>query len=215
MKNTENAYIEPEIYNKKMVDVYFGHYANQSDEWSSDESLSDCTQTAKGFYFELHLSHPNCVLDIGCGNMRHSIQFCESDYVGIDLVEPKIRFGIGQNSCKFILGNILQSMDAELSKKFDLVIDNGCFHHQHEELFGDYVEKVDSLMAPGALFSLVVWSALPKQGGVDKFGRKHHHFSKNQIVEIFSNSSLNLLNFMDAKAKNGNMQGHYIFSKNA
>jgi EEF1A lysine methyltransferase 2 len=79
---------------------------------------------------------------------------------------------------KFVCGDVL---DEGLSGKFDLIIDNGCFHHQHPEHHQEYLALATSLLADGGTFVLTTFKNDSIEQRVDANGRIHRYFSDSEL----------------------------------
>jgi SAM-dependent methyltransferase len=111
------------------------------------------------------------ILDIGCGEGRHTLLFAEAGYAatGVDLQPLAIRRAKDFSKLKrvkggfqFVLGDVF-SLPFRLNH-FDVLIDYGCLHHVMKKDFSRYLKSTLPLLRPGGYFLLSCFS--------DKF--KHH-----------------------------------------
>lgn len=125
---------------------------------------------------------PCATIDLGCGTGNEAIFLANRGFTvtGVDISEEAIRearrraeeAGIERN---FIASNVLEM---PLMGKFDFAIDRACFHFLDPEDHPKYLEKLNSILNPGAIFFLVISSDYETAKGP-------HQFSKQDIREIF------------------------------
>jgi hypothetical protein len=95
--------------------------------------------------------------------------------------------------------------------KYDLILDNGCFHHQSSLYFSSYLNKVRELMNDKhSIYSLVVWNEQFCTNNIDHEGRYHHFFLVQEILALLSESFLKVIDIKNIKAKNDIMQLHIM-----
>ncbi|MGP3739708.1 class I SAM-dependent methyltransferase [Bacillus sp. 4A_MP2] len=105
------------------------------------------------------------------------------------------------------------SMDQGRELTFDLILDHGCFHHQHPDDHERYLKQISSLLHEGGVFSLVVWGEEWKTGLIGEDGRFHFSFSDTQLGEKICTSGLELVSITPLQAKAGISQHHVIAVK--
>jgi SAM-dependent methyltransferase len=111
------------------------------------------------------------ILDIGCGEGRHTLLFADAGYtaIGMDFQPLAIRRARllarqkrVRKSFGFILGDVF-ALPFQ-SGCFDVIIDYGCLHHVMKKDFPRYLNNILPLLRPEGYFLLSCFS--------DKF--KHH-----------------------------------------
>lgn len=133
------------------------------------------------------------VLDIGCGEGRHTILFAQSGYttVGIDLqplaIQRALQFTRARKIRKdpgFLVGSVFSLPFRE--NAFDVLIDYGCLHHIRKPDFPRYLNSTVPLLKPAGYFLLSCFSTrfkhepgerrtrdwLVHRGHYDRFFRK-------------------------------------------
>ncbi|OGW03298.1 MAG: hypothetical protein A2Z59_07430 [Nitrospinae bacterium RIFCSPLOWO2_02_39_17] len=157
------------------------------------------TRTVVRFLKEIKIEKPEGeVLDIGCGEGRHTIFFAENGYdaYGFDMellaIKSAKRFakikGIKKNIHLFI-GNILSLPFSH--NIFDIAIDYGCLHHIKKSDLKIYIENVSMVLKEGSFFVLSVFST--------KFKHYDHFFTKKDIRQLFK-KAFNVLKVEEEKS---------------
>ena len=73
---------------------------------------------------------------------------------------------------------------------YDLILDNGCFHHQHPHQYTKYLNKVRSLMHGRSGFVLSTYRNHQISEQVDSNGRLFKYFSDAALHEELSHGGL-------------------------
>ncbi len=138
------------------------------------------------------------VLDIGCGEGRHTDFFAAAGYeaIGLDyqpgaLARAKPLLQKGPSKLHFVLGDVFHLPFTENS--FDVLIDYGCLHHVRKRDTDAYLKSVVPLLKPGGYFLLCCFSTEFKHHPDEERSRdwlvhKGHYdrfFKKNSFQEIF------------------------------
>ncbi|RTL13148.1 MAG: class I SAM-dependent methyltransferase [Neisseriaceae bacterium] len=84
------------------------------------------------------------VLDVGAGKGYDALKMLQIGHRvdALDLVIPKELKSIARiwpQRMSYIQGDFIS---IDLDKRYDAVLDNGCFHHQHPDLYLDYLNKL-------------------------------------------------------------------------
>lgn len=138
------------------------------------------------------------VLDIGCGEGRiaHSFARAGFDAFGIDYVVEaakkaakgarKERLG---SSCSFLIGDVLTWPFK--SEKFDIAVDNGCFHHVIKGDWKRYLTGLLRIMKPRGFYMLTVFTHEDihanqgKRNWIWHRGHYDHFFTVKELEMIF------------------------------
>ncbi|MEK6590314.1 MAG: class I SAM-dependent methyltransferase [Nitrospinota bacterium] len=140
------------------------------------------------------------VLDIGCGEGRHTIFFAENgfDAYGIDM-EP-LAIGRANKFARakgvkrhthFIVADALNL--PFLKSNFNIAIDYGCLHHIKKSDWKTYIENIKMILKEDAFFILSVFTTKFKHYEGDKRKRKwiihknhyDHFFTKGDLKQLF------------------------------
>lgn len=205
--------IDTKKYQQLLANAFALHYAQKTDEWSRDHTLEQAGLAAINEAVA-RFGHKVSVFDIGCGNGRIVRQISNSitSYLGIDLnTHSDWSSIIGKvKIANFIQGNILECYE-HLTTSFDVILDHGCFHHQHPDDWHSYLSLIRKLARPGGMLSLVVWAESIVEGNVDKYGRFHWYFDQNILREKLNLYGFNLVSLYPSIAKRGSKQWQMIF----
>jgi len=141
------------------------------------------------------------VLDLGCGEGRHTLLFAKTGYltVGLDYLAAPLRT-VAQKAEKaglaprirLVLGDAL--LPPFTPGSFDALVDCGVFHHVKKADWPIYLDRVLGLVKPGGYFHLTVFSTKFKHYPGERrtrnwqVHRNHydHFFVKRDFVRIFS-----------------------------
>lgn len=145
------------FYQDCLANSFDSWYRESRDVWSPEREMRDF------IHFVLdarQLPTDSRVLDIGAGRgadttflLEHSYQVSAIDLCRLtdwDVIEE--RYG---ESVKFVQGDFIEW--AAPDNSFALVVDNGCFHHQHPNVLNMYLEKIFRLLEPGGVFAANVF----------------------------------------------------------
>ena len=141
------------------------------------------------------------VLDIGCGEGRHTFLFARHGFetVGLDYhflaVERALAIGRGTGRpnarAKFVVGDVFALPFPDVS--FDVIVDYGCFHHVVRADTGRYLNAVLSRLKNGGHFFLSCFSTkfkhYPGERRTRKFvvhrGHYDRFFEKRDFDALF------------------------------
>ncbi|WP_249366058.1 class I SAM-dependent methyltransferase [Bacillus safensis] len=185
------------LYLEKMRMAFQEHYEQRTDMWSTDPSLTDAAVMSLKAWRSREKNALASVLDIGCGNGRALEHLSGlSAYVGIDLYEHEEWEGLQKRETvpvHFVHQDFMSwSMDQGRGMQFDLILDHGCFHHQHPDDHERYLKQVSSLLHEGGVFSLVVWGEQWKTGLIGEDGRSIFHSQILSLAKKFVHQVLSL-----------------------
>jgi len=164
------------------------HYSEGSDVWTNDKAMRSV--------LDLVLNEWPCLprssaLDIGCGAGHDLLQLSRhyQHASGIDLHShaewPDIR--LMASNIDFFCGDFL---DFSGYASYDLILDNGCFHHQHESLYVNYLYKVYSLLSENGLFVLTTFANPGLDLLQDANGRLFRYFEEDEISSYLLQSGM-------------------------
>jgi SAM-dependent methyltransferase len=130
--------------------------------WPTTEPSRFVVEFLKGFDRQKYRGR---VLDIGCGEGRHTLLFAASGHraVGVDLQSLAIRRarkfarqkGLSKHF-RFAVGDVFSLPFQPAS--FDVLIDYGCLHHVRKRDFSRYLRGTYPLLRPGGYFLLSCFS---------------------------------------------------------
>lgn len=157
------------------------------------------------------------ILDIGCGEGRHTGFFAAAGYeaIGLDyqpgaLVRAKRLLQKGASKLHFVLGDVFHLPFTKNS--FDVLIDYGCLHHVRKRDTDAYLNSVVPLLKPGGYFLLCCFSTEFKHHPDEERSRdwlvhKGHYdrfFKKEDFQSIFGHR-------FKMRHIEGERDGDYVF----
>lgn len=113
---------------------------------------------------------PGRALDLGCGTGTNAITLAKAgwDVTGVDFSGRAIRMAKQKSrdqrvNAEFYRDDVTQLKD--VSGKFDLIVDIGCFHGVPAERHPVYARNIHERLAPGGTFMLYVFFRKPESSG--------------------------------------------------
>ncbi|MCX4696586.1 class I SAM-dependent methyltransferase [Streptomyces sp. NBC_01408] len=136
-------------------------------------------------------SGPTRVLDIGCGRGLQTAslaEWLEADVTGLDLLDVWDTPEVAHGSIRFHQGDFL-GFHAE---GLDLLVDNGCLHHQRREDWPAWVEHGRKMLRPGGAWVVSVF--LSPDGRITPHtlpdGRLNWWLTEDLVVELYEAGGL-------------------------
>lgn len=203
-------------YQQLLESSFTRHYTEGSDVWSTDVSSEEATRIALSQALK-RIDRKLNVLDIGCGNGRHLtlLEHQAERYTGVDLFEHENWLPARQETslqAVFVSQDFL-SFANQSDQQYDLIIDCGCFHHQHPDDHAEYLQQIHSLLSDDGTVSMVVWGEQFKPGDVDDYGRFHFHFTPDRIQALLRSNGLQVTQIFTSQGKLGTLQLQVIAQK--
>ncbi|MCX4162800.1 MULTISPECIES: bifunctional 2-polyprenyl-6-hydroxyphenol methylase/3-demethylubiquinol 3-O-methyltransferase UbiG [Paraburkholderia] len=129
------------------------------------------------------------ILDIGTGRGSDAVRLAEAGHTvtAMDLCRLPEWDAIEMSSTIPITFIQQDFLDWEGADPFDVVIDNGCFHHQHIDKVGAYLDRIRDLMIPGGIFMLSVFHDTTSHNDFEIV------LSDRRLVRIYTVSTLSKL----------------------
>lgn len=134
-------------YKRVLIESFMDSYKNKEDIWSDEQAM----RAAVPFLLKYLSGHCN-ILDVGAGRGNDTIMLLKSGHyvTAVDLIAAD-EWGEIQDTfshrVRFITGDI-SSINS--SERFDAVLDNGCFHHQHPDHYINYLKHLAHLCVDDA-----------------------------------------------------------------
>ncbi|MET3709956.1 cyclopropane fatty-acyl-phospholipid synthase-like methyltransferase [Sphingomonas trueperi] len=173
-----------------MRNAFTAHYRDGSDEWSRDPEMRQFPAFVER---QVRLPTAARALDIGCGNgddARYLTRQCAS-VVGIDLHEHSDWVALRETRVDLTFRCCdLLTYAREDREGFDLVLDNGSFHHQHPRQYDAYLAAIVALLRPGGHLALSTFKQPDFPGHVDVRGRLHRYFEDAELSAILRRAGL-------------------------
>jgi len=169
------------------------HYTEGSDVWTHDGNMRVLPDIVAR---EVGLPRDGSVLDIGCGagdDVRRYAKSCRS-VVGIDLFAHDAWDGVRDANVAF---HQVDFLSFSPSTRFERIVDNGCFHHQHPEDYEAYLTKIRSMLTDDGVFVLSTYKNDNKVEWVDRKGRLHRVFDDRELRELLEQNALRVCGQQD------------------
>lgn len=178
-------------YKQTVKNAFQRHYDENSDVWSNDIGMRVLPLLVQG---KLNLNKENRILDIGCGSGADALiysQFCKN-VIGVDICHHSSWNEI-QSNISNVMFKRTDYFEFYDEHPFDVIVDNGCMHHQLKEDLPAYLNKIRSSLTPGGCFVASTFCDYAKPSYIDDFNRIHHYFTNDEINEYINNALLKVI----------------------
>lgn len=188
--------IEETDYQNILKSAFSCHYQESSDKWTEDAELRSIPSLIQGY---LKLVNNNLeVLDLGCGAGKDVEYFAKlgNSVLGLDICHHDNWETIKSffNRVDFICNDFMQ---VKLEPKFNLILDSGCFHHQHPNHYVKYLNKIYSLLSIDGDFVISTFKSNDNHTNIDNKGRLHKHFDDIELNHILTSCDFEIVNQID------------------
>lgn len=149
--------------NKETVDFYNQAYQSKNGiqlEWTAGTANPELVKMV----YEGKIPVKSKILEVGCGLGTESVFLAARgmNVTAMDLSETAVDVGrkladLYGVQVNWIAGDLLKS---DLKEEFDIITDQGCFHHMHEEERPVYLQKILQYLKPGGTLILRAFSDL-------------------------------------------------------
>jgi SAM-dependent methyltransferase len=173
-------------YREAVAGSFAGRYGEGRDFWTSAATNDRVTEFVLRWAPAPLAARRLRALDVGCGRGHQSVTIAErldADVVGIDLLDVWDAPPPERGSAALHRGDFLAFSGSGL----DLLVDNGCLHHQREQDWPAWVAHGRSLLRPGGVW--VVSCFLSPTGEVMirplPDGRINWWITESALTELF------------------------------
>lgn len=171
--------------------AYAERYASGRDTWSTEEALRAIVPTALAW---LAAVPPGSALDLGAGRGQDAALLLARGWsvLGVDLVlvpEWDHLTAAFPGRARFWQG---AEHSVPVEPRYDLIVDNGCFHHQPVPDQPGYLARAASRLTPAGLLLLTVFGAEDEAGEVvvTGDGRSSRFFTHDELRQILTQAGL-------------------------
>lgn len=179
-----------------LLKAYRTHYLERTDVWTDDPAMRCIPALVQG---QLKLPPSASALDVGCGSGRdvEYLSHVMGSVVGIDIIRHPSWRTILENrraNVRFVVTDFLayESVD-----RYELILDNGCFHHQHEVDQIPYLAKAADLLAPSGRLALSTFNNPDIDQYIDDNGRLHRYFGVEELYQRLAAAGLEAVHTLD------------------
>ena len=182
-------------YLRTLSDAFATHYSDRSDEWTCDLSMRAFPLLVQG---EVKLSETEAVCDLGCGAGIDCEVYARiaGHVVGID-IHRHDNWNAAMRRHRNLTFRCCDVVEFRADSPFELVVDNGSFHHQHPGRYSTYLDRVRQLMREGGWLALSTFKNAKKSEITDQNGRIHKYFSDRELRELLNAAGLKVYKEMD------------------
>ena len=175
-------------YQNVLIKAFTKQYLEQSDEWTYESEMRIVPSLIQR---EVKLKKDIHVLDIGCG-AGHDIEYFakyHKSVIGVDLYPHPRCLQVLKNN-KNVEFKSAEFIDLKFTQNFGLILDNGCFHHQHPSEYKNYLDKIHSLMGKESVFVLSTFNEEDRPPDqsihqlIDHNGRIHRYFNDGELKNL-------------------------------
>jgi cyclopropane fatty-acyl-phospholipid synthase-like methyltransferase len=192
MNGTTRANESYPDYRAKVIESFQDFYTTGRDRWTASETAEQVTAFAVAAVGEgAGAGRQRRVLDVGCGRGHQAARFAElldAEVTGVDLLAVADPPPPPRGSVRFVVQDFL-SYEAD---PFDLVVDNGCLHHQQPGDWAGWVAHGADLVRDDGVW--VVSSFLSPTGEVSFHpqpnGRQNVWFTSEAVIDLFAAGGL-------------------------
>lgn len=173
-------------------------YRSVRTPWPSTEPTASVVKLADQLQ---QMGRKGRVLDLGCGEGRHTFLFAKANFetYGLDYLPLAIKKAQAQavvnqvtTGCAFVVGDAF--LPPFQPQSFDVLIDSGFFHHIKESEWQTYCQHAATLLKEASYFHLTVFSTrfqyvpgekVRTQNWVIHEGCYDHFFQQTDFQAIF------------------------------
>lgn len=185
--------MEIEEQHQKMILSFKKRYAHGLDTWSNYGYLKE---TIRVFLDKYQHGGLQTFFEVGIGSCISSEQILENGYrlTGIDVVENKHWSAIKEKWRDQFTATVGDIINISTVDHYDVVLDNGCFHHLEEALYEPALQNMQHLMAPDGILFLSVFKekdSAAVKGHVeliDGGARRCKFFTADELSELLTNN---------------------------
>lgn len=174
-------------YRERVRGSFDTWYDAGRDSWTGTPTNSRVTEFTVGSAPLATPGHRRRVLDIGCGRGHQTAELAErldAEVVGLDLLDVWDAPAVRRGTVVFHHGDFLEFGDGPM----DLLVDNGCLHHQRPEEWSAWVEHGSSLLGDTGVW-VVSFFLSPHGDVVNKAlpdGRHNWWLTEESVCRLFT-----------------------------
>lgn len=180
-------------YRRVVADSFGTWYGQGRDVWTGDTTSDEITAFVHTHAPAAGIGRRLRVLDVGCGRGRHSADLAarlDADVTGLDLLDVFDAPPPARGRVRFRQGDFLDHGDD--TGHLDVIVDNGCLHHQRRADWPAWAAHGARLLRPGGL--LVVSVFLSPDGRTTSLplddGRLNWWLTEQAVTGLYTGAGL-------------------------
>jgi SAM-dependent methyltransferase len=194
VRNTTRAPAPQDEYDELLRSDFSNHYTDFRDVWTREPAMREAVRALLSALPGRGSAH---VLDVGSGRAVDTHILLDHGYrvTSIDLIDcPEwtdlaVTYG---DRVSFLRAGLL---DLQPVAEYDAVLDNGCMHHQHPDVYEKYLRRIRDVLLPEGVFTLSVFQAGRESGGlyINDAGRLYREFTSAELTELVRSTGFEAL----------------------
>lgn len=145
----------PGGYSRVLSNTFATSYSTQDDVWTDEPAMAQPVNVLLR-----RLTSPQAhILDVGAGRGRDAKLVLEAGHrvTAVDVVRPPDWDEILRDwpNSTLLVGDVV---DLTVCERFDAILDNGCFHHQHPSRHAAYLARLHDLLLPTGSLLLTLFT---------------------------------------------------------
>ncbi|MEU1517170.1 methyltransferase domain-containing protein [Streptomyces sp. NPDC005811] len=197
-------------YRRVVADSFGNWYGEGRDSWTGAETNDQVTRFALAQAPVATRPGRRRILDVGCGRGRQTTELAEgldAHATGLDLLDVWDVPPPARGEVRFRQGDFLEVAESGL----DLVVDNGCLHHQRRADWPVWAAHGAGLLRPGGV--LVVSVFLSPDGEIAELpladGRLNWWLTEQAVTDLYTGAGLTPADRLVID-RNFRYQGHWL-----
>ncbi|MFD7921576.1 SAM-dependent methyltransferase [Streptomyces sp. NPDC059740] len=193
IEKVDSPPLGPNVYPSALAEDFATRYAEGRDSWTGEPAMQHAVQDLIGVLADRPGQH---VLDVGTGHGRDALVLLRAGHrvTGIDLLRSPQWDEVsaaGEDRARFLTTDLLNLPEDTV---YDAVLDNGCMHHQHPDLYGAYIERLWRVLRPGGTLLVSVFGAREAQGAtyLSNDRRLCREFTEAELGDVFGQHGFTL-----------------------
>jgi SAM-dependent methyltransferase len=192
--DTAGSLVPQDDYGELLRSDFASHYTDSKDVWTWEPAMREPVRALLSALPGGGNAH---VLDVGSGRAVDTRILLDGGYrvTSIDLIDCPEWTDIGVVYGDRVSFRRAGLLDLRPVAEFDAVLDNGCMHHQHPDVYVQYLRRIHDVLMPTGVFALSVFQAGGDSGGlyVNDAGRLYREFTRAELTELVRSTGFELV----------------------
>ncbi|MCN9244734.1 class I SAM-dependent methyltransferase [Streptomyces sp. RY43-2] len=191
MPRTAEPAVGYTAYRRVVADSFGTWYGRRRDSWTGTDTNEAVTRFVCAEAPAPRAEGRRRILDVGCGRGRQTTALAErldADTTGLDLLDVWDAPPPTRGQVRFRQGDFLDFTDDNL----DIVVDNGCLHHQRRADWPAWAAHGARLLRPGGVLAVSVF--LSPDGAISELplddGRLNWWLPEETVTDLYTRAGL-------------------------